>query len=111
MKLGVKGQLHAAEKNFSRFLQFRFRVREFHPMDWYDDEFVVIKCDSEDGKGCGAFWLEGYGLFKIACPVCGRLAINGNVIVNDGDMPDVSNLDNSEVLVVFGEQEVGVSGV
>ena len=70
---------------------------------WQDERFHTVKCDSEDGNGCGHVWLEGFGLFQLACPRCGRLVRDGNIIVNDGDTPDLEKLDNPNVLVVFDE--------
>jgi hypothetical protein len=69
---------------------------------WTRKQFFTIKCDSIDGKGCGHVWLEGFGLYNLMCPVCGRLAVDGNIIVNDGDTPDV-RLASPGTLVVFEE--------
>ena len=73
---------------------------------WYKNTFCPVKCDSEDGKGCGHRWLEGYGLYHLMCPKCGRLVVDGNNIWNDEDAPRVDQLDDPSVLEAFDEVEL-----
>lgn len=72
---------------------------------WMRKKFSCIKCDSIDGKGCGNIWLEGFNLYHLCCQKCGRLCVDGNIIVNDENTPNLNNLDNPNVLVVWDETE------
>ena len=64
----------------------------------------TVTCDSVDGSGCGTWWIEYDGHPREFCPKCGKHAYNGNVIVNDGESPVVTNLHDKGVLVVGDER-------
>jgi hypothetical protein len=64
----------------------------------------TVTCDSADGSGCGTWWIEKDGEHRSRCPKCGKKAVNGNIIVNDGEAPNVMGLHSEGVLVVGDEQ-------
>ena len=71
-------------------------------------KFIVVKCEFENGSGCGARWLEGGERASCLywCPQCGGRTDDGYIMVNDEDAPRVDKLDDERVLVVFEEEGV-----
>ena len=61
-------------------------------------------CESDDLTGCRTAWVEWEGVAREFCPGCGRRATSGNVIINDSRTPNVRDLNDDRVLVVFFEE-------
>ena len=65
---------------------------------------VSLVMNAVECMGCGAIWLEKNGHAVEHCPGCDRVTFSGNVKVNTENCPEMRELRDDALLVVWCER-------